>query len=380
METSIKKLHKIEEALKAFFVERDDEVHGLTLALLARVNLLLLGPPGTAKSKIINAWSSMIHGASVFSWLLTRFSTPEELFGPYSLKGLEEDKFIRITKGKLPDANVVFLDEIFKCNPGVLNSLLTVLNEGVFFNDGEPVPLDLLTTVGASNEIPEDEDNLQALYDRFVLKYKVMPVRETANFLRMLANSEQFVSSVSLTFDEIRAIHQKVDGIEFTGVAQETYRDLRAAFQKKGIIVTDRTYNTSVKLLKAEALFHGREEIQEEDFEILQHAFWINPEQHRIVYSEILAVTNPEKNEILEIFTDAVEVANTIVGREDAAPNECLEVSNKLKTANKRLNEIAKRMDRKGRNVDDVKRKSLELENLLGRIFRENLSLGSDVL
>jgi MoxR-like ATPase len=377
MDTSIKKLHETETALKSFFVERDDEVHGLTLALLANVNLLLLGPPGTAKSNLINAWSSHIKGASIFSWLLTRFSTPEELFGPYSLKGLEDDKFIRITKGKLPDANVVFLDEIFKCNPGVLNSLLTVLNEGVFFNDGIAEELDILTVVGASNEIPEDEDNLQALYDRFVLKYKVMPIREASNFLAMLGNKALYEANNELTFDEIQALHQKVKAIEFTGVAQETYRDLRTAFQKTGIIVTDRTYRTSVRLLQAEALFNGRTEIQEEDFEILQHAFWINPEQHRTVYSEILAVTNPEKNKVLEIYMDACEVANSVLGKKDSESEECLEVSSKLKKAKNQLNDISSRMDRKGRDTADVKKKELELERLLARVFHENLGLSS---
>lgn len=379
MHASIKKLHDVEEALQGFFVERDEEIHGLTLALLAKVNLLLLGPPGTAKSNIVNAWSSMINGASVFSWLLTRFSTPEEIFGPYSLKGLEEDKFIRITKNKLPNANVVFLDEIFKCNPGVLNSLLTVLNEKVFYNDGEPIPLDLLTVVGASNEIPEEDDNLQALYDRFVLKYKVMPVREAANFLKMLSNSATFSTNVVLTFEEIQEMHRLVQEIEFTGAAQETYRTLRNAFQDKGIIVTDRTYRTSVKILQAEALFQGRKEIREEDFEVLQHAYWINPEQHRIVLSEILAVTNPEKNKVIEIFNDAQEISKKALGNKDAQSSECLEIANKLKDAKNDLQKIADRMTRKGRDSKDVDKKILELEGILKRIFSENLGLSSTV-
>lgn len=147
------KFAKIEEELNSYFVERAEVIHGLILAILSGSNMLLLGPPGVAKSLAIRTWQEHIKDTKYFEWLLTKFSTPEEIFGVISLKAMEDDRFSRITRGKLPEAHVVFLDEIFKCNSGMLNSLLPILNEKIFHNDGKAHKIPLLTTVGASNEI-----------------------------------------------------------------------------------------------------------------------------------------------------------------------------------------------------------------------------------
>src|SRR5262249_8007401 len=126
----------LERDLNSAFAEREREIRGLLLALLAREHVLLLGPAGTGKSALANCACAAIHGATFFQWLLTRFSSPEEMFGPVSLDGLKNDRFRRIPTGKLPEAHVAFLDEIFKANSAVLNSLLTALNERAFDNDG----------------------------------------------------------------------------------------------------------------------------------------------------------------------------------------------------------------------------------------------------
>jgi MoxR-like ATPase len=157
------KFKKVEEELNEYFVEREEVVHGLALAILSENNMLLLGPPGVAKSMAVREWRAHIKGANYFEWLLTKFSVPEELFGPLSLKALEEDRYSRITVNKLPEAHFGFLDEIFKCNSGLLNSLLPVLNERKFHNDGISVDIPLLAVIAASNETPEEEDGLTAL-------------------------------------------------------------------------------------------------------------------------------------------------------------------------------------------------------------------------
>jgi len=160
-ETKLKlheKFEAIEGELNKFFVEREEVIHGLTLAILSEVNILLLGPPGTAKSMSVKCWKDHLKmdkdKLQYFEWLLTKFSTPEEIFGPFSIKALsEEDRYSRITTNKLPESPIAFLDEIFKCNSGLLNSLLPVLNERIFYNDGVAHKIPLLTVVAASNEI-----------------------------------------------------------------------------------------------------------------------------------------------------------------------------------------------------------------------------------
>jgi MoxR-like ATPase len=139
--------------------------------VLAGEHVLLLGPPGTAKSALVRAIAQAF-GGTYFERLLTKFSTPEELFGPISLKALEQDRYQRVTAGKLPEAEFAFVDEVFKANSAILNSLLTAMNERLFHNDGAPTQMPLVALFGASNELPEGKE-LEALFDRFLLRFDV---------------------------------------------------------------------------------------------------------------------------------------------------------------------------------------------------------------
>src|SRR5499433_2042197 len=174
---SLDKLQALERELTASLIERDEVVRASLVALLAEQHLVILGPPGTGKSALVTELARRIspqNGAGLrnFTYLMTRFTTPEELFGPVSVAGLKRDEYRRITTGRLVEAELVFLDEIFKAGSAILNSLLKVANERVFNNGAQEAPVPLISMFGASNEMPQGND-LEALWDRFLLRLRV---------------------------------------------------------------------------------------------------------------------------------------------------------------------------------------------------------------
>ena len=187
--TPQEKLQKIRAELQHRFLERHALIDGALAALLASQHVLIIGPPGTAKSMLADELCRRITGAHYFQWLLTKFTTPEELFGAVSLKALEADDYRRVTDNKLPEAHIAFLDEVFKSSSSILNAILSIINERVFHNGKAAAAVPLLTLFGASNELPED-DELLALYDRFLLRFAVDYIQEDFRFLHMLQRGD----------------------------------------------------------------------------------------------------------------------------------------------------------------------------------------------
>src|SRR5438046_7484521 len=178
-------LRTIRDELQQVFLERTELIDGALVALVAAQHVLVIGPPGTAKSMLADEVCRRLTGASYFQWLLTRFTTPEDLLGAVSLKALEPDDYRRLTTHKLPEAHIAFLDEVFKASSSILNTILTLINERRFHNGREVVNVPLLTLFAASNELPED-DELLALHDRFLLRFVVDYVSEDFRFLKLL--------------------------------------------------------------------------------------------------------------------------------------------------------------------------------------------------
>src|SRR5215208_2430743 len=279
--TAQEKLKKIREELKQTFLERGDLIDGALAALLSAQHLLIIGPPGTAKSMLADELCRRIEGASYFHWLLTRFTTPEEIFGAVSLKALEQDDYRRVTSRKLPEAQIAFLDEIFKANSSILNAILTLINERLFHNGKEVARVPLLTLFGASNELPEEEE-LTALYDRFLLRFVVNYIAEDFRFLRML-ESQKAPQRTILRLEELTELQNGARAVSVPAHVYRSIADIRRELNKKNIQASDRRYRQSLALLQAHAFIEGEKEVAERDLFFLEHVLWRDPAEHEQV-------------------------------------------------------------------------------------------------
>lgn len=269
----------VREALDGRFKERTEEINCALLAIISGEHVLFLGPPGTAKSLLSKSVCEAIDGC-FFYYLLTRFTTPEEVFGPLSLKALQLDDFRRKTEGYLPTAHIAFLDEIFKSNSAILNSLLTILNERKFTSGNHVTDVPLLTAFGASNELPEENESLEALYDRFLFRCSVKYIEDETNFADLIFGSPDAGGiNAMLSIPKIQSLQERASSVsidpDVRKIVLETRRELRA----KNLILSDRRWKKMINVMRIAAAGIGLSTVDRSMVLLLQHMAWDRPEQ-----------------------------------------------------------------------------------------------------
>jgi len=282
--SNIEKINNVLNFIKNSFVGKDEIIDLLGISLIAKENAFLLGPPGTAKSAIIRTLSECIKDGQNFEYLLTRFTEPNEIFGPFDIRKLKDGELATNTEGMLPEASMVFLDEIFNANSAILNSLLMALNEKIFRRGKETKKIPALMFVGASNVLPEDE-SLNALLDRFLIRIKVDYVNpdlleEVLLAGRKLESNQDLVKPTILP-KEIIELQQQTKGVDLSPIRKE-FVDLIHNLRNTGIKVSDRRAVKIQNLLAASAIMCNRTEAIISDLWVLKY-IWDTEEQIEIL-------------------------------------------------------------------------------------------------
>ena len=364
------RLRRLREELAHAFVERSEVIDGVLVALLAGHHVLLIGPPGTAKSMLADELCQRLGGSLYFQWLLTKFTTPEELFGAVSLRALENDDYRRVTTHKLPEAHVAFLDEVFKANSSILNSILTVMNERRFHNGREVVEIPLITLVGASNELPE-EDELQALYDRFLLRFVVGYIADDFRFLRMLQGRQ----ASGRTVLPLAELHTLQEAARRVNVPQHVYRslaDIRRELGRKQIVASDRRYRQAVAALQAHAFLNDREAVAEEDLFFLDNMLWHDPKERTEVRTTIHQLLRGYEDEVKALLYQTQELrdyAHRQWENNDLRSRAVVEAHTKIRNILAKVTTILEEARTVGRPTNTVEAVKGEIETIQQRML-----------
>jgi MoxR-like ATPase len=371
---------EIARILNTHFLDKQEIIRLLVISAIAGEHMVLVGPPGTAKSAIIRMFATLVD-AKYFEYLLTRFTEPNELFGPVDIKAFREGRYTRRHEQMLPSAEIVFLDEIFKSNSAILNSLLTIINERKFTNGPQVLDVPLISMFAASNEVPND-DNLSAMFDRFLLRvlsdnldsyhFHELLNKGLANEIRKMTGRDKLIHPV-ISATQLRGLQANFDRfMNFPEDFMAKYKGLVFQIRSEGITVSDRRAVKLLKLFAASAVFDGRTQVTDGDFFILRH-IWNNLDQAELLeeivnpYVDAYYQEHPEERRFIgpqasleQLLSELNMIRNLLTSGADFSD---IQLFSQLKN----LNEIKAALS--AINNDTAQRMIREVDQLLESVF-----------
>jgi MoxR-like ATPase len=374
------------QTLEKQFLGKQETIRLMMLSVLAGEHIALIGPPGTAKSALVRTFARYLD-SRYFEYLLTRFTEPNELFGPVDIPAFRQGTYRRRTEGMMPEAEVVFLDEIFKSNSAILNALLTILNERKFNNGGAVVDVPLLSVFGASNEVPSDE-SLQAIFDRFLLRVRSESL-DAYHFQELVHRGIQLevermapgaAPKAFVSTHEIRAVQGEIaQRMRIGDELLATYKSLVFQIRAEGVSLSDRRVVKLLKLMAASAYFDGRPAADISDLFILKHT-WNTLEQVEILDGIVTPVLDgwfrqhPEARRAgaMEVGLDALlaEMQRIKASLTSGAPVSDLQLFAHMRA----LGEIKAALQSLA--TDPARRALVELDQLMEHVFRSGRIAG----
>ncbi|MCG2872717.1 MAG: MoxR family ATPase [Acidilobus sp.] len=356
--------------LESPFVGRHEEALVITLALLTGEHVVLIGEPGTAKSAMARRSADLLD-VKFFKYLLTKFTEPSELFGPLDIRALRQGSYRRITTGKLPEAEIAFLDEIFNANSAVLNSILSIMQERVLYDGYTEIKVPLWTLVGASNRVPE-EPELEALYDRFLFRQNVKPLDEEAWESLIDAAWKLEMGNVEkppkvMGMEDLRMLNSLLFKVDLTPVKSKLLR-LFMIMNEKELHISDRRKGKIMKAVAAHALLNGRLQATESDLVVLKYTVPRDVDDFDKVNTILIEELKTKERILRELEEIAANVraSERSVAQLEAFDPRLLDIYKNLKVAKGKIQSLVQDVE-----DEEIRRKAEEVNELIENITQE---------
>lgn len=380
------RMRAIVDELSDQFLEREEITRMVVVAMLARQHSLIIGPPGTAKSEIARELTSRIDRARLWEILLSRFTSPTSMFGPIDVATLaREGRYTQVFDGRATQAELAFIDEIFKCSPAALNAMLAYLNERLYHPEGggAPMPCPLISAVCVSNELPDGEET-GAIYDRLMVRLQVGYLADPSNFAKLMRSATvapDLATRTTVDLDALTAaIDHEVPAIAVPDGVIDAILQIRIGLRRHDIIASDRRWKAGVRLLQASAWLAGRVAVDDSDLQTFRHVLWESPAHRGIVEREVLQVVNPHAREALDIADGLEEIAAQLdskAGQSEEALSAWAtkEATSKLRKAGHKLAGLRQDSVAAGRSTETVDRVLALYNEVQSRVLVEALGM-----